>query len=87
MLKQGAGIGIIVCFNVFPRSKEADIRALGKALCQMGAFRMVGGVLLGTFTDLEWPAGPQIPELMTRALDGIRLPIAQIRETGHPLSL
>ncbi len=52
-------------------------------LKQIGVFRQVNGILLGTFTQMERDAWvPDIVELVMRYA-GSELPIAQTREIGH----
>lgn len=50
---------------------------------QLGAFRMVAGIVLGTFTEMqEKKAGPPIDKLVRR-FAGEKLPIAVTDEIGH----
>ena len=52
-------------------------------LKQLGVFRQVRAVLLGTFTEMEQKAcAPTIEELV-RHYAGPKLPILKTREVGH----
>lgn len=51
---------------------------------QLGAFKKVKGILLGSFTEMERENyTPSIIELITRIVDNSNLPIAKTNEIGH----
>lgn len=53
-------------------------------LKQMGAFREVKGILLGTFSQMEAEgAQPSIEQLVMDVVDNKNLPIAKTSEVGH----
>jgi len=53
-------------------------------LRQLGAFKNIAGLLLGTFTKMEkTKEAPTIEELVLRIVDDPSLPIAKTREVGH----
>lgn len=53
-------------------------------LKQLGAYKNIAGLLLGTFTKMEeMNESPGIIDLVSRIIDNPRLPIAKTDEVGH----
>lgn len=53
-------------------------------LRQMGVFKKISGLLLGTFTRMEENnESPNIEELVLRITDDMNFPIAKTQDVGH----
>ncbi|HWS29933.1 MAG TPA: S66 peptidase family protein [Clostridia bacterium] len=72
---------------LFLESLSGSAVSMTARLCQLrqlGAFKNIAGLLLGTFTKLEAiKEAPQIEELVLSIVDDPSLPIAKTREVGH----
>ncbi|MBR6230036.1 MAG: LD-carboxypeptidase [Eubacterium sp.] len=63
--------------------EEAQLRSYFAQLSQMGVFRRIAGLMLGTFTQYEKSSASQtVFELMRNYLPA-RLPVAKTEEIGH----
>lgn len=65
----GGGVGVIA--------------SLLTQLKQIGVFDQIGGLLLGTFTQMENEGMTDIPELVKNVADTSGLPIARTTQAGH----
>lgn len=53
-------------------------------LKQMGAFKKINGIILGTFTNMEsQKLRPAIEEIVKYVIDDENLPIIKTKEIGH----
>lgn len=62
---------------------ESQLTTFFAQLHQLGAFKKVNGVLLGTFTQLDREAGQNMAVEILRRFTGVDLPIAKTDDIGH----
>lgn len=62
---------------------EPQLTTFFAQLHQLGVFKKVNGVLLGTFTQLDREAGQNMAVEILRRFTGVDLPIAKTDDIGH----